>query len=110
MDTTGLLLQVKVHSADLTDREGAKVVLEIVQQNYPQLRKVWVDMGYQGQLLHEWVTQNLKLHLEVVKRPRRWVWVPVDEETPPVQAWFSSVTTAVGGGTYLCKGLAAIAV
>jgi len=88
VDTTGLLLQVKVHSADITDRQGAKVVLETVQQNYPQLRKVWVDMGYQGQRLHEWVTQNLNLHLEVVKRPRRWMWVPVDEEPPPVPSGF----------------------
>lgn len=88
MDTTGLLLQVKVHSAAILDREGAKLVLETVQQNYPQLRKIWVDMGYQGQRLHEWATQNLKLHLEVVKRPRRWVWVPVDEEPPPVPSGF----------------------
>jgi len=33
MDRHGLFLQVEVHSADITDPQGAKGVLETVQQN-----------------------------------------------------------------------------
>ncbi len=47
------------------------------------LRIVWVDMGYQGQVI-AWAAQTLGLTLAVVKRPRRWVRVPADQDLPPM--------------------------
>ena len=37
VDTNGLVMKVKVHSADLADREGARVLLERVGESFPGL-------------------------------------------------------------------------
>jgi putative transposase len=86
VDTLGLILHVVVHSAALQDRDGARLVLPILQQRYGWLRCLFVDGGYAGALA-AWVKELLPrrgLKLEIVKRceadkhrfailPRRWV-------------------------------------
>jgi len=82
VDTTGLLLKVKVHSADIQDRDGAKLILENFMDEHPELRLIWADGGYRGALI-EWVEKELGIKLEIIKRsddvkgfevlPRRWV-------------------------------------
>ena len=42
-----------------------------------------MDAGYTGSLV-PWAKQELDLTLTVVKRPRRWVRVPVDQDPPPM--------------------------
>lgn len=79
VDTGGLVLQAVVHAANITDRDGARMVLAGVPSTFPALTHVWVDAGYSGQLV-PWAEQTLGLTLTVVKRPRRWVRVPSDEE------------------------------
>jgi putative transposase len=44
-------------------------------------------MAYRGQRLRTWVTEECSWHLEIVERPRRWGWYPVDVEPPPVLAF-----------------------
>jgi putative transposase len=67
------------------DRDGARLVLTLLQHTFTRLRLIWADGGYAGQLL-AWVrslrTRN-RLEMEIVKRsddikgfkllPHRWV-------------------------------------
>jgi putative transposase len=85
VDTLGLLLYVVVHGADIQDRDGGRLVLDILRHRFTRLRLIWADGGYSGALV-EWVRslrQRNRLHLEIIKRsdpargfvllPRRWV-------------------------------------
>jgi putative transposase len=82
VDTLGFPLVVKVHAANIQDRDGAVEVLAKAQNKYKELSLVWADGGYSGKLV-EWVKEYLGLNLEIVKRsddvkgfevlPRRWV-------------------------------------
>lgn len=82
VDTMGLLIGVTVHPADIQDRDGAKLVLEKVLNEYPSLELIWADGGYRGSLI-DWVQENWEIVVEIVKRnddmkgfqvlPRRWV-------------------------------------
>ena len=82
VDTIGLLLIVVVHTANIQDRDGAKLVLEQVKGKFYRLQLIWADAGYSGQLV-DWVTVVCGWILEIVKRsddikgfkvlPHRWV-------------------------------------
>jgi putative transposase len=82
VDTIGLLLIVVVHTANIQDRDGAKLVLEPVKGVFPRLKLIWADAGYSGHLI-DWVNSVCGWILEIVKRsddikgfqvlPRRWV-------------------------------------
>jgi putative transposase len=82
VDTIGLLLIVVVHTANIQDRDGAKLVLEQVKDLFPRLELIWADAGYSGKLV-DWVNSVCGWMLEIVKRsddikgfqvlPRRWV-------------------------------------
>lgn len=85
------MLKVVVHSAGISDREGARLVLEdkeSLHSAYPRLSHLWADAGYQGKSLKDWITDTLGLSVEIVKRPRRWVRVPEDVEPPPLPEGF----------------------
>lgn len=73
-----------VHAADVQDRDGAKLVLEMIRHRYSKLKRIWADGGYAGQLV-EWVRglcPRRRIVLEIVKRsddtkgfvvlPHRW--------------------------------------
>jgi putative transposase len=49
VDTQGLLLKAKVHSAKVMDYEGIKTLLEGADQAFPRLLHLWVDAGYRGE-------------------------------------------------------------
>ena len=65
VDTQGLLLKVKVHEAGLSDKVGAKMVLEGLSGRFPRMRKVWADYAHRG--LKEWTRTKLGRELEVVR-------------------------------------------
>jgi putative transposase len=81
VDTLGLLVVVGT-AASLQDRDGARLVLGRRRGAWKQLRRVWVDGAYRGQLL-DWAWRHLHLRLQLVRRadahrgfvvlPRRWV-------------------------------------
>ena len=56
VDTMGLLIAAVVHSADIQDRDGAKILF---RKTEPQSRMelVWADGGYAGKLV-DWVKKN----------------------------------------------------
>ena len=68
-DTLGLLLFVIVTTADVQDRDGARLLLSHLPGGCKKLRKIWVDGGYRGQLV-KWVAARFRFVLEVVLRPK----------------------------------------
>ena len=50
VDTQGLVLQVRVNSAKVMDREGIKLLLDSSSSDrLPRLSHLWLDAGYTGQ-------------------------------------------------------------
>ena len=86
VDTTGLVLKARVHAANITDRDGARLLLDGVGDEFPRLQHVWADMGYRGKVV-EWIKQHLGWSIEIVKQPRRWFRVPEGVEPPFVPAF-----------------------
>jgi putative transposase len=84
-DTLGLILCVVVTAASTGDREGLKQVLNRwFIKGVRRVRKLWVDAGYTGEALRDWVgalKQTYKIDLEVTDHdgkgfqvvPKRWV-------------------------------------
>ena len=90
VDTTGLVLKVLVHPADVSDQEGGQWLLEPSQeliQAFPRLQHLWADSAYH-QAFVTGVQQTLGWTVQVVKRPRRWSWVPPGGEPPAVPRGF----------------------
>ena len=67
VDTEGLVLKAKVHSAKLPDQDGIKLLLKGIRERLPRLSHLWVDAGYQGRG-KDWVEKVLGLSVEVVHR------------------------------------------
>jgi transposase len=84
VDTQGLVLEARVHSAKLQDREGIKLLLGLAQDRLPQrLSHLWMDAGYTGEGKGaDWAEKVLGWTAEIVRHPpklapeevmRRWV-------------------------------------
>jgi putative transposase len=83
VDTLGLVLVVVVTAACVQERDGAKLLLQRLTGAGKKLRRIWVDGGYRGPSLLDWVAQHCRFCLQVVLRsddqtgfvvlPRRWV-------------------------------------
>jgi putative transposase len=86
VDTQGFVLQAVVHAADLPDRDGAHDVLADATRRFPRLQLVWMDQGYRGERLKQWMAEH-HLQQEIVQRPRRACWCPPGVEPPPVPAF-----------------------
>jgi putative transposase len=78
VDTQGLVLRAKVHSAAVQDRAAVPVVLEGTREEFPRLEHVWVDQGYTGSG-KAWIEAQLGWSVEVVAHPPqpRAVWAPI---------------------------------
>lgn len=82
VDTLGLLLIVKVLTADIQDRDGAKQLFSEIKGQMPRLQLIWADGGYRGKLIKLVAIKFLWI-LEIVKRnddlkifqvlPKRWI-------------------------------------
>src|SRR5215204_99308 len=68
VDTLGLIHGLRVHAADVQDRDGAKLVLAPLLGRLPRLERLWADGAYAGQLV-DWVHDQAGWTLEIVKRP-----------------------------------------
>ena len=75
VDTEGLVLKARVHSAKVPDADGIRLLLEPVRARFGRLWHLWVDAGYQGRG-RRWVEEALGLSVEVVRKPKK----PVPEE------------------------------
>jgi transposase len=82
-DTSGLLVGVAVHPADIQDRDGAGLVIEAIHDLFPWLRHLFADSVYNGPNLGAALAKFGDWTIEIVKRaaaaagfqllPRRWV-------------------------------------
>jgi putative transposase len=50
VDTEGWLLAVLVLAADISDRDGALLLLQLYAARYPHLQLIWGDSHYGGEL------------------------------------------------------------
>jgi len=83
VDTLGLLVGVVVHTAEIGERAGAKLLLESLKYPLVRLKKILVDKGYSGTEMTDWVKENFNWIWEVSKSPdnqkgfivesKRWV-------------------------------------
>ncbi len=87
VDTIGLLLLVRVHPANVQDRDGARLLLAGLAGRFPRLAMLWVDAAYQGPCA-TWITATLGWAVAVVRKPRTRRRVPDDEEPPERPAGF----------------------
>ena len=71
VDTQGLVLEVRVHNANVTDRDGIKLLLESsLPDVLPRLSHLWLDAGYTGQDRGAgWVERALGWTAEIVRHP-----------------------------------------
>jgi|SRR5215212_3015111 len=67
VDTEGLVLKVRVHSAKVPDQDGLRLLLKAARERLPRLSHLWVDAGYQGRG-KKWAEQELGISVEVVHR------------------------------------------
>ena len=75
-------MAVVVHSADVQDRDGARLALVRLVGRFPRLERIWADGAYAGKLVL-WARNVGGWTLELVRRPanqntfevipRRWV-------------------------------------
>lgn len=86
VDSLGILLAVVVTAANVSDNRGLRLLLERVRNldvNLEHLYLLYVDGGYRGSNLVQWVMDSFGWILEIVLRckeqkgftplPRRWV-------------------------------------
>src|ERR671917_752773 len=78
VDTEGLVLTAKVHSARVPDADGIRLLLESARGGLSRLSHLWVDAGYQGRG-KRWAEEAMDLSVEVVRKSpksrslRRWL-------------------------------------
>lgn len=85
VDTVGNLLALKVTTADVQDRDGARQLLGPLARSHGWLKLIWADGGYAGKLVEEVaaIPRHRRIKLEIVKRsddmkgfkvlPKRWI-------------------------------------
>ena len=70
VDTQGLVLKAKVHSAKVQDREGIKILLDLAPKHLPRLSHLWMDAGYTGEGKGaDWVQRALGWTAQIVRHP-----------------------------------------
>src|SRR5215213_5898203 len=67
MDTEGLVVEARVHSAKVPDQDGIRCLLEPAHSRLAQLSYLWVDACYRGRG-KEWTERSLGLEVEIVNR------------------------------------------
>ena len=67
VDTEGLLVEARVHSAKVPDQDGIRRLLEPARSRLPRLSYLWVDAGYLGRG-KEWAEEWLGVEVAVVNR------------------------------------------
>jgi transposase len=97
VDTQGLLLAVKVHTAGLADSPRAPLLLQGQHIHFPRLSHLFADKGYRGALL-DWIEQELGWTTEIVPKltnetqsEGKWVWLkarPVWKPAPKPKTGF----------------------
>jgi putative transposase len=75
VDTEGLVLKAKIHSAKLPDQDGLRLLLESARTGLSPLKHLWLDAGYEGRG-RRWAEEVMGLSVELVRKPKK----PVPEK------------------------------
>ena len=70
VDTEGLVIEARVHSAKVPDEDGIRLLLESARNRLGRLSHLWVDAGYQGRG-RRWAEEILGVSVEVVRKPKK---------------------------------------
>jgi putative transposase len=81
VDTEGLVLKAKVHSAEVPDQDGLKLLLDSARTALSGLKHLWLDAGYEGRG-KRWAEEVLSLSVEIVRKPKK----PVPEKVAMIWA------------------------
>jgi transposase len=92
VDSQGLLLAISVTAADVDDAAAAPALLQaLAQPPLGHVRRVFADSKYHNFALYEWVNQQERYRLEIVRRPAEaegWVLLPKRWVVERTFAWF----------------------
>jgi putative transposase len=70
VDSMGLLMAVMVTSAAVDDGVAAQALLAMVESEaFPRLETVYGDNKYHNHGLYEWIEENVRYRLHIVRRP-----------------------------------------
>lgn len=80
---------MKVHPADIQDRDGARLLLKAAKDECPRVSLLFADGGYQGALV-PWIKEMVGWRTEIIRRPnpKRGVWLPPGVEPPALPTGF----------------------
>jgi len=81
VDTEGLLLKAKVHSAKVPDQDGLRLLLECARTGISSMKHLWLDAGYQGRG-KRWADEVMGLSVEVGRKPPK----PMPEKVAEIWA------------------------
>jgi putative transposase len=82
VDTEGLVLKAKVHSAKVPDQGGLRLLLESsARTGLSRLKHLWLDAGYEGRG-KRWAEEDMGLSVEVVRKPPK----PIPEKVAKIWA------------------------
>jgi putative transposase len=77
VDTEGLVVQAKVHSAKLPDQDGLRLLPQSARSGHSRVSHLRLDAGYEGSG-KRWADEVKGLSVEVLRKPPK----PVPEEVP----------------------------
>ena len=81
VDSEGLVIEARVHSAKVPDEDGIRLLLDPARDRLARLSHLWVDAGYQGRG-RRWAEEVLGVSVEVVRKSRK----PIPEKVAEVWA------------------------
>ena len=70
VDTEGLVLKAKVHSAKIPEQDGLRMLLESARAGVSHLKHLWLDAGYEGKG-RRWAEEVMGVSVEVVRKPKK---------------------------------------
>ena len=91
VDSMGLLLAVLVTAADVDDAKAAAELFgRLGGQPMSKVRLMYADSKYHNFALHEWVGENARYEMSIVRRPegaKGWVLLPIRWTVERTFAW-----------------------
>ena len=83
VDTEGLVLNAKVHSAKIPEQDGLRMLLESAARaaGGSHLKHLWLDAGYEGRG-KRWAEEVLGLSVQIVRKPAK----PIPEKVAKIWA------------------------
>jgi transposase len=83
VDTQGNVVHIRVHAADISESDGAKIVLSDLVDKHPRVETILTDGGYHARDFADWVKTTLGWIVKMVKHDPKpigfvvlqWRWI-----------------------------------